>query len=331
MISIIVPMYNTQEYILDCLISLENQIYTNFEVIIVDDGSYDQSRNIVESFICNTKMKISLVLQENRGVSAARNNGIKNSNGCLICFVDSDDIVHPNYLEELVNIMEKDESDIVLCNLMFFHDIENDLTRFNSFNIKQKGHKIGTNKALQKYLYREITPGIGSFLIRKEIIIENNLRFEEMHRYSEDIEFIFKALSKSKVISLINLKLYGYRIRETSAMSYVDEKRVDGYILMKGLEKYFDEGNSSFAIKFRQFGVARWVWATLWQIAFTSRNYEEFRLKSTIYSPKINMNLLLKFPKFKIRISALIYLVSPYIYFKLVKNIFRKGGRLMTS
>lgn len=331
MVSVIIPMYNTENYVFNCLWSLENQIYRNFEIIIVDDGSKDQSRKIVEDYIEKTQMHIILICQENRGVSVARNNGIKNAHGNFICFIDSDDMVHPSYLDDLISAIEADKVDMVICNMMFIHENIDNTLKFNIVDDEKSTIKIGTHEGLKKFLYREITPGVGSFLLRKELIIENSLKFEEKYRYSEDVEFIFKALSNSKCISLIDARLYCYRIRDTSAMSFVDEKRVDGYVLMKRLEEYFDKGNPDFANEFRKFGVSRWVWATLWQIASTSRDYKDFLLNSSKYNPRENMRSLLKFPKAKVYFSALVYIASPFVYYNLVKNIFRKSKRYLTS
>ena len=111
MISVIIPVYNVENYLEECLNSVQHQTYTNIEVILVNDGSTDKSKLICERY-CKEDRRFHLLNQENQGLSAARNNGVAASTGEFIAFVDSDDIILPNYLETLIHYMT-DEIDIV--------------------------------------------------------------------------------------------------------------------------------------------------------------------------------------------------------------------------
>ena len=111
MISVIIPVYNVENYLEECLKSVQTQTYTNIEVILVNDGSTDKSKLICERY-CKEDSRFHLLNQENQGLSAARNNGVAASTGEFIVFVDSDDIILPNYLETLLHYMT-DEIDIV--------------------------------------------------------------------------------------------------------------------------------------------------------------------------------------------------------------------------
>lgn len=114
LVSIIVPVYNVEKYIKDCLNSIENQTYKNIEVILVDDGTTDKTIEIIrDEFLPDERFK--LISQENMGVSAARNNGISNSNGKYIVFVDSDDWVAPDYIEYLYSLIKKYNVSISTC------------------------------------------------------------------------------------------------------------------------------------------------------------------------------------------------------------------------
>ena len=114
MISVIVPVYNVEEYLEECLESVQNQTYTNFEVILVNDGSTDNSKEICERY-CKQDTRFHLLNQENQGQSAARNHGVTASKGELITFVDSDDVLSIKYLEILNRYMTED-IDLVECN-----------------------------------------------------------------------------------------------------------------------------------------------------------------------------------------------------------------------
>lgn len=113
MISVIVPVYNVETYLEECLDSIQNQTYTDFEVLLVNDGSTDGSKAICERY-CQTDKRFRLMNQTNQGLSAARNKGVEISTGEYIVFVDSDDVIKTNYLEKLMQYMTEDV-DIVEC------------------------------------------------------------------------------------------------------------------------------------------------------------------------------------------------------------------------
>ena len=115
MISIIVPVYNVESYLKECLESIRHQSYTDIEVILVNDGSTDSSKEICERF-CQADSRFRLINQENKGLSAARNRGVKESVGEYIMFVDSDDVINTKVLEVLLPCMKTDV-DIVECRL----------------------------------------------------------------------------------------------------------------------------------------------------------------------------------------------------------------------
>ena len=113
-ISVIVPVYNVDRYLEICIDSLINQTYDNLEIILINDGSTDDSKLICEKYLKLDK-RIKLINQKNKGVSSARNNGIRNSSGEYIVFVDSDDWVDLDYFERLYNAAKKYDSDIALA------------------------------------------------------------------------------------------------------------------------------------------------------------------------------------------------------------------------
>ena len=117
MVSIILPVYNSEKYIHKCINSILNQIYANWELIVIDDGSSDNSFNIIKEFADMDK-RINLHHFENRGVAASRNTGIMLAKGEYITFIDSDDYVTPDYLDKLVNGIEMYDCDISSCDVL---------------------------------------------------------------------------------------------------------------------------------------------------------------------------------------------------------------------
>lgn len=321
MISVIIPLYNVEKYIERCLLSFENQKYKNFEIIIVNDGTKDCSAELVKAYMKKSKLKILLIEQKNAGVSVARNKGIENSKGQYICFTDSDDMVTPDYLSEMRKIIVDNKSDMVICGVKTIDEqSQSNIIESNQCNVEN----MESITALKRFLYRDLHPGVWAILVKADIINKNNLKFAEGYRYSEDIEYIYKLLSNSKIISHTRSKLYLYRVRNTSVMSIVDNKRMDGYELMEGLKQHFLETNSEFSKEFEKFGVARWVWGTLWQIALASEDYKNFRRNISCYNVKENMHKLIKFPDRKVSISSFIYTLSPWVYYNGVRLFFSK-------
>ena len=117
-ISVIIPVYNTKEYLEDCVNSVLEQTWTDFKMILVDDGSQDGSREICEE-LCRRDSRIQIVFQEHKGVSAARNAGIETAEGKYLFFLDSDDRIHPQLLEALYKLQEENHGTIGTAGMYY--------------------------------------------------------------------------------------------------------------------------------------------------------------------------------------------------------------------
>lgn len=115
MISVIVPIYNVSPYLAKCLDSIKNQTYKDFEVLMVDDGSTDNSAEIAKEYLTDSRYK--LYSQSNSGQGAARNKGLDNASGEYVCFIDSDDYISPEYLDSLYNLLIENDADIAQCGI----------------------------------------------------------------------------------------------------------------------------------------------------------------------------------------------------------------------
>ena len=116
-LSIIIPVYNSEKYLDKCLTSIINQNYKNIEIILINDGSKDNSKKIINKYLKNNKKVIKYIEQENSGQAHARNRGLEIATGELITFVDSDDYVLPEIYEEMIKTLTKTNADIVMCDL----------------------------------------------------------------------------------------------------------------------------------------------------------------------------------------------------------------------
>lgn len=220
-ISIIVPVYNVEEYIFECIDSILNQTFTDFELILVNDGSNDNSGNICEKYKAIDN-RIKVIHKQNGGLSDARNEGLKIANGDYIGFVDSDDIISSNMYEILYNLAEKYNADISSCAMKSFSNNLDNNSSINNGNIRMfKGQDI--IKAHYEGKLNQISAC--------NKLYRNNL-FEEIKfpkgRIYEDISIIYKLYAKCNTLVESKSDLYFYRRREGSiTKSKFSERRFD--------------------------------------------------------------------------------------------------------
>jgi len=232
MVSVIVPIYNVEEYLEECLESIQNQTYTNIEVILVNDGSTDGSREICESY-CEKDIRFRLINQENQGQSVARNRGVKESVGQYIMFVDSDDVVNTDVLEVLLPYMKTDV-DIVECEMtrekeaFFLNKIPTIVFEGNS-----------KEAILNCIAFRAVKFCAFTKLYRREIV--EKIPFLEGYIY-EDVFTGINYLNHIRKIIVVDYIGYYYRVRPNSTMTKsFNEKNLDIFPIGKKLIESFDD------------------------------------------------------------------------------------------
>lgn len=216
-ISIIVPVYNTEKYISECINSLLSQTYNNYEIIIIDDGSTDNSYKICKDYEKKHK-KIKLYSQKNSGVSSARNLGIKVSSGDFIIFVDSDDYCNSNYLETIKDNLHEDE----LLGFGFEKTYTNKkitilLNSFYCNNKDEMDEFIIANSKFGGYICNKV--------FSTKILKQNNILFDKELYYSEDLKFTIDYIKYCNAIRYISFTPYMYRMRKSSvSFNYINKK-----------------------------------------------------------------------------------------------------------
>lgn len=204
-VSILMPIYNVEKYLRECIDSILIQTYTNFELILVDDGSPDNCGKIIDEYGKKDKRVIA-IHQENAGVDAARNNAINNAEGKYIAFIDSDDAYEINYLENLVDAIENDDSDMAVCSFIPF-GIDN-LPKFKMISKRT----VNGISAMQLALgYNSVNGYVWNKLFKREIIEKYHLHFEDGYWACDDILFTGNYIYYCKKVSVINDSLYRYR------------------------------------------------------------------------------------------------------------------------
>ena len=201
-ISVIIPVYNAEEYLDECITSVLNQCYTDFELLLIDDGSTDRSGEICDGFAIKDS-RVTVFHKKNGGVSSARNLGLKNASGEWVTFVDSDDFISGNYFKP---ILEFKNQDYIIINSNQLHN--NIKSIFRSYESKA----LKLNEFLNTYsLFTDFATPWGRFF-RKSIISENSIFFDEQLNKGEDVLFNLQYIFHCQTVALSNLTSYNYRI-----------------------------------------------------------------------------------------------------------------------
>lgn len=225
LVSVIVPVYNSDKYLVSCLQSIINQTYRNLEIICVDDGSTDKSAEILD-FYSKKDDRIKVLKKDNGGPSSARNVGLEKANGEYISFVDSDDVLQLNAYEVLTECAHQSEKwDLIIFGANILNGNDEYLstkltTEFKQYIDCKPSNVVFHEKNARPYLWLH-------FIKRSIIECPTKIRFDESIDLGEDQVFQFSYLPRAKNVMVIDLKLYNYRIQENSSlMQLYTNKRI---------------------------------------------------------------------------------------------------------
>lgn len=242
LISIIVPIYNDESYLKECLESIKQQTYPHFECIMVNDGSTDSSVRIAEEYLSDSRFR--LINQNNKGLASARNTGIRciKDSSSFVSFVDSYDYVHPTFLEKLILHIEEDV-DVIEGLIEMFYDGDSP-----KFHQDSDGKLVLTSKKekIEKILSHELRVSIFPRLIRKSILTDNFFPdewiFEDLAIFPELVTLSRKWIKTEDVI-------YGYRVRQNSiTTSEFSEKKLDIFKVFEKFDVFFEDEDVSIKL-----------------------------------------------------------------------------------
>lgn len=214
LISVIIPVYNSETTIERCIRSLKTQTYDNYEVIFINDGSTDNSKQILEA-ICKQEDNYSLITINNSGAGMARNHGIDQAKGSYICFVDVDDIVSPNYLTKLHEALIKTGADIACADY-----IRNRKGDFET--LTTKNNSLSTEEAVNDLLKMDIKNGLPAKLYKKSVI--GDIRMPE-YAVAEDLFFNYQIFKRAKKVTINHSVIYSYIATNGSLSSATFSKK----------------------------------------------------------------------------------------------------------
>lgn len=207
LVSIVIPAYNVGLYIEDCIKSVLNQTYSNWELIVVDDGSNDDTFDLAKK-TAGTERRIRIHRQSNQGVSVARNTGLSLATGNNIIFLDGDDFWLPECLQKLVTAKEKSGAQVSYCGYNHLY--------INGYNRNYR-YSYPDDSVLIAAISGKVRFHVGAMLIDKEVLTKNNLKFTEGCLIGQDLEFMLKVAAVASYKSVAE-NLLMYRVRPNSAI-----------------------------------------------------------------------------------------------------------------
>lgn len=237
-VSVIVPIYNVEPYLKQCLDSLLAQVHENLEVLLVDDCSTDRSAAIAKEYAQTHSERFRFIQrEENGGLSAARNTGMAAATGDWLAFVDSDDWVTENYISAMYAVAQKDHADIVMSSLYYYYPDGKckEMSPFGGLTT-QSSHQ--EKVALSR-------PYACTKLFRRSLIVGNNIAFPENIKRSEDIPTIIPLLCATEHISILSQPLY-YYLQRTTSLSNQNYQGMDLSFYPQVINKMFALSPSGF-------------------------------------------------------------------------------------
>lgn len=216
-ISVIVPVYNVEKYLRECLNSIVGQTYKNLQIILVDDGSTDDSGKICDEY-AERDGRIEVYHKENGGLSDARNFGIAKVKCGWVMFVDSDDYILPELCNELMKNMMISNADLAICDMIKFVDGQH----FKTENRGKKGIEFDAKQGVTAYFYRRIPGYATGKIIKRECLTEDVFPVGKLF---EDAFVVYKIIEKCQKIIALDEKLYCYRQRRGSIVNSVFSER----------------------------------------------------------------------------------------------------------
>ena len=293
-ISVVVPVYKVEEYITHTMQSLLNQTYRDFEIVLVDDGSPDNSTAVAQALLEKGDIPYQILRQENSGQGVARNYGVAVSKGDWIYFLDSDDVIQPDALETVLNIAEETEgTDIVYTAFQYVYE-----NMFKAGAGEYRTETFDRAQMLDGFLVRKKVVLVPGTLYRKAFLVDNEIHHTGI-RWSEDQLFMWNVLSHVNKAVYTHRVLYNYYRHPNSIMSATPAfKIVDAYTVWK--ETMPQMGNENT----KKFALSRWVLGCVREYARRSAWHEWKELAKSLDTAD-HMRVLRAFPDKKVRLVAM--------------------------
>lgn len=316
-ISVIIPCYNSDKNIEKTLKSLESQSYDKFEVVIVNDGSTDNTESVIKKYLESSNLNVKYILQKNSGVSSARNKGLEIARGEYITFLDSDDVYNNKFIEKLLGVLVEKGVDTAYC--CYSRDI--DLILQNNNKKDMIVEVLHHEKLMRNFMYRIGPCAFVNFVYKKSIIDCNNIRFTDEVRYGEDLEFTWKYICHCETAAFIDENLYGYYNNPESAINTISWEITQALSSVKRVESYLANQGDNFFSEYKNYMYDRTIWAIAKDFS-VNKNKELFKKFINEYDVKSSMkNMIIKSNNILIKASSIIFYINPILYYRLMSKM----------
>lgn len=257
-IDVIVTVFNNEDYIEDCIKSIQAQSFTDIRLVIIDDGSTDRSGEICDR-LSDEDERVEVIHQKNGGVSSARNAGLSAIRSPFVCFVDSDDMIHVDYLADMYQLMQDNEADLVICSFHLFNDGENEIDLSET---KQTSHIEVYTDTLQ-YAEKFVDDSMRLVSPTNKLYktgLFNGFFYPEGKVFEDDYVY-YRILDRSKCTVFTDAKFYEYRMQEKSITHEKYNLKMLNHIAAKRQQiRYFHEMKKQRLMEISLDAYMYWVW-----------------------------------------------------------------------
>ena len=308
-VSVIVPVYNLSQYIGQTLNSIINQDFDSYEIIVIDDGSTDDSLDIAYETLSSTDIPHKIIHQRNSGVSVARNNGIEVSRGKYLVFVDGDDCISKNHLSELYN----GKTDFSLIQL-----VKKDGDKLSEpYVYSQKS--ISCRDFIKMELKMEIPFNFCQLMYKSSLIKDNNIQFKPNIVYGEDADFALRALSYGDEIAISNEPTYIYIQHSQSTINTSKLQRFDFIQILEDLAEFYrNNGYEDLADLVITSRIPKAIFGNMNFFFYNSYNYDD------VINRMKELDLFSKLSKYegdsKFKLKIKLFLLNPKLYYIMWKK-----------
>ncbi len=271
LLSVIIPVYNGSAYIDGLLAQFREQETEGVELVFIDDGSQDDSWQILLDRKAKKDLPMAVYHQENTGVSTARNLGLEMAQGRYVSFVDVDDGLSPDYLSCLKSYIRQD-ADVLVYRSQRIRESD-PAAEAGQIPAAQVRDRLSMLKA---FLADPTLLSACNLLLRRELLESHQIRFSVGYAYYEDYDFLLQVLAQTDGIRYLDHVLYYYILRDGSAMGRFSAERINCLGLMQARGRWLETTVPEFAPLFKRWGVPRLYWSVLWQAALAMPAYRDF-------------------------------------------------------
>ena len=302
LISILSPCYNVEAFLPQCIDSIIKQTYTNLQIVLIDDGSNDDTWSVMQNYADNDT-RIEIYHQHNQGVSSTRNNLLDKIKGEYVLFVDSDDWIEPDMVSFLVGKAMAGEADIVVCGM-----VKNDDTPKADYTEEV----LDQDTTVKKFLFhKEMSGSLWNKLIKTSLL--HGLRFDRRISYGEDALFCWHVLQRAHVIVFTDRQLYHYRMNENSLshLNWTPEKKGSGHLVWQAIT----EDTRTLWPQYQHIAKTNYAISDMWQLYYARGSNYPIDDNIRMLQKNVRKHLLMIFLSDIVNLKKKIFaLVASYCY-----------------